>query len=426
MKVYKYNTLINQCEFDALNRREKAFNYEINQTSTYRYNGLGHRTGKTIGAKHIEDVLDITKQYHNLLQRTEGNETTAYTWDTNLLLANGNPYLIDDLGSPIRFGDEAYSYDEFGFSPTSATQPFSFTGYQTDEVAGTLYAQAREYTPQIGRFAGEDTVRGFTTVPLTLNRYSYCWNTPLNFVDLDGMLPNVDVMAGANKPANAGVSYIFYDPNIFGGHGNSIATSQAESLAEYHGYRCVSQVTLVPMPNSTPRFINFWNNHMSYNVDTVILFGHANPDEIRLHSVLNSEGEYDISATMARLTRNHLQYLNTKNIETILLLGCNMAGGDSNFARDMALLGFAQRIIASYELIWLNFTNSSVRSTGWNEIEWSWWDRLMGRAIMYAYPYPDNGFKMFSPDGTFDLIGNFFNSISELLKTADRLVDCTQ
>ena len=169
---------------------------------------MGHRTGKTIGdlelnpTKHIDDVLDITKQYHNLLQRAEGNETTAYTWDTSLLLADDKPYLIDELGSPIRFGDEAYSYDEFGFAENNSTQPFSFTGYQTDEVAGTLYAQAREYAPQIGRFTSEDihwnprnmiygdnsenTTPNLLAISQSKNLYNYVVNNPLKYIDPTG------------------------------------------------------------------------------------------------------------------------------------------------------------------------------------------------------------------------------------------------
>jgi len=32
-------------------------------------------------AKHIDDVLDLTYGYNNLLQRTEGNAVTLYIWD---------------------------------------------------------------------------------------------------------------------------------------------------------------------------------------------------------------------------------------------------------------------------------------------------------------------------------------------------------
>ena len=194
-ETHKNNVLINKYEFGAINRLEKVFNHETNESSVYRYNGLGHRTGKTIGdltlnpTKHIEDVLDLTKQYNNLLQRSEDSNTTTYTWDTNLLSSNNSHYLLDELGSPIRFRDEVLSYDEFGISQTATAQPFGFTGYQHDNIADTMYAQAREFMPNIGRFASEDLVKGIQTQPFTFNSYSYCFNQPLNLVDLDGNWP---------------------------------------------------------------------------------------------------------------------------------------------------------------------------------------------------------------------------------------------
>jgi len=148
--------------------------------------------------KNTDDVLDITKQFNNLLQRTQGNEVTAFTWDFSVLSANEHPYLLDELGTPIRFNNEIYSYDEFGLSTNSSTQPFSFTGYQHDTVANTLFAQAREYTPNTGRFVAKDLVKGNVIMPSTLNAYLYCVNSPLNLVDLNGLIPvNPEVYGNA-------------------------------------------------------------------------------------------------------------------------------------------------------------------------------------------------------------------------------------
>jgi len=175
-------SLVNQYHFGALNRLEKAVNYKTGEASIYQYNGLGHRVGRTIGAsiesmlpmdkleqltinptKQIEDTIDLTKQYHNLLQRTDGSNTTAYTWDSNVLHAvvgegdNTYQYLQDELGSPIRVMDgsgieqEIYGYDEFGVETLNtqvnsleSIQPFAYTGYQKDENSNILFAQARQ------------------------------------------------------------------------------------------------------------------------------------------------------------------------------------------------------------------------------------------------------------------------------------------
>ena len=244
-EVYQGNNLINQYHFGVLNRLEKAVNYQNQEASEYMYNGLGHRVGKTIGApvevmlptdklvtltinptKKIEDTIDLTKQYHNLLQRTEDSGTTSFTWDSNVLRAtraeddngtngeyitntgnnNYNQYLQDELGSSIRFfspnGDmeEIYSYDEFGQETINSQkdfmQPFTYTGYQRDSVANTYYAQAREYKPEAGRFTGEDIIKGQVIRPVSMNQYVYCKNNPTSLVDLNGLT--------ATRPENAG------------------------------------------------------------------------------------------------------------------------------------------------------------------------------------------------------------------------------
>ena len=55
-----------------------------------------------------------------------------------------------------------------------------------DSIAGTYFAQAREYAPEMGRFYETDLISGKITVPLTLNKYGYCFGMPMKYVDLNG------------------------------------------------------------------------------------------------------------------------------------------------------------------------------------------------------------------------------------------------
>ena len=227
-EVQKDGEVTNQYWYGSLNRLEKAMNHTKGQGAEYQYNGLGHRIGRIEGeikrevegisnvpgslkpTRQIEDVLDLTKGYHNLLQRAENQAITTYTWDSNVVSmagANGSSYYLqDELGSPLRLlredgmEQERYGYDEFGqetyFRQEQRTgrsndrmQPFTYTGYQKDEIANTYYAQMREYQPVAGRFMGEDIIKGNGVYPFTLNPYVYCWNAPLGWVDLDGRKP---------------------------------------------------------------------------------------------------------------------------------------------------------------------------------------------------------------------------------------------
>lgn len=192
--------------------------------ATYTYNGLGHRVGQKISSlipeypeKKIRYTIDMTRQYYNLLQKSEGGASQTYYWDGNVVGMESNGvekfYLQDDFGSPMHLVDiygtsqECFAFDEFGenlsTSYNNTSQTFGFTGYQTDEVGDLYYAQARRYDASVGRFVSEDKVRGFVILPYTLNHYGYCWNNPVDFVDRDGNLPTVVIGAVIGLAAGA-------------------------------------------------------------------------------------------------------------------------------------------------------------------------------------------------------------------------------
>ncbi|EGG91295.1 hypothetical protein HMPREF0491_02325 [Lachnospiraceae oral taxon 107 str. F0167] len=150
-------------------------------------------------------ILDRTRAYHNLLQNKtikRGSQAIqSYVWDFNVAyMEEGEKeftYLQDELGSTIRLleqGGESqavYGYDEFGedtYNTQGHLQPFGYTGYRYDNVADTYFAQAREYVAGVGRFAGEDWIKGNIEQPFSLNQYGYCLGNPFGLVDYDGKL----------------------------------------------------------------------------------------------------------------------------------------------------------------------------------------------------------------------------------------------
>ena len=221
-----------QYVYGALNRLEEAVN-RAGKAAKYQYNGLGHRVGKLEGTlsrgqlegldprngikaetkignlTQIHYTIDLTREYYNLLEKAEGEKRQTYFWDGNVASYEENGrqryYLQDELGSPIRIEDEtgavreSYGYGAFGedlYGNQGAMQPFGYTGYQRDKVAGTYYAQAREYQADAGRFSSQDIIGGFIEEPITINRYGYCWQNPKKYVDLDGKLPTILLGAG--------------------------------------------------------------------------------------------------------------------------------------------------------------------------------------------------------------------------------------
>lgn len=129
-------------------------------------------------------ILDFTKSYHNLLQKEEAGNTQTYIWDREAVFLEENgesySYLNDMQGSAMRLlnhgGEDmiSYRYDEFGADLTGnqgQLQPFGYTGYQKDSVAGTYYAQARKYDAWSGRFTGEDVIKGSAEVTIDGENY---------------------------------------------------------------------------------------------------------------------------------------------------------------------------------------------------------------------------------------------------------------
>lgn len=74
--------------FDAANRMSSSVDRTAGEITKayYQYNGLGHRVGQTIASGNadvtqtIRYTLDLTRQYHNLLQKTGNGLDQTYFW----------------------------------------------------------------------------------------------------------------------------------------------------------------------------------------------------------------------------------------------------------------------------------------------------------------------------------------------------------
>ena len=108
-----------------MNRLEEAVDAAGKQ-ARYQYNGLGHRVGKQEGvlpkeklekldpqrrvgmeignSRQITYTLDLTRQYYNLLERTEESQSQRYFWDGNVAAYEENGernYYSRMSGSPL-------------------------------------------------------------------------------------------------------------------------------------------------------------------------------------------------------------------------------------------------------------------------------------------------------------------------------------
>ena len=110
----------------------------------------------------------------------------------------------DHLGSTVAVSDAAgqavgrVQYDPYGEVITS-TLPVTlterlFTGQRFDSSTGLYYYNARYYDPYLGRFIQPDTLVPDPLNPQAWNRFSYCGNNPVSYVDPGGHFPWVPLL----------------------------------------------------------------------------------------------------------------------------------------------------------------------------------------------------------------------------------------
>jgi RHS repeat-associated protein len=80
------------------------------------------------------------------------------------------------------------SYYAYGATRVDGNLPtdFGFTGQRAHEVTGLIYFNARWYDPYLNRWVQPDSIVPEPGNPQALNRYSYVYNSPLNFTDPSG------------------------------------------------------------------------------------------------------------------------------------------------------------------------------------------------------------------------------------------------
>jgi RHS repeat-associated protein len=83
-------------------------------------------------------------------------------------------------------------FDAFGDVVSGSPDVYAWNdawGYRNEaHIGGLQKVGVRWYDPAIGRFLQKDPWLGSHYAPLTLNRYGYCTNNPINWIDPSGLL----------------------------------------------------------------------------------------------------------------------------------------------------------------------------------------------------------------------------------------------
>jgi RHS repeat-associated protein len=243
--------------YDAINRLEEIDDLLGTDDVAYTYDPNGNTLTKTKNGVATEFLYDIRNQlgevqqgasvlgrygydseglrilkigddgirrytYDQLSVITEANQLNAtvskydYGMDQLVRLDNQSEgrsfFHLDGLRSTVGLTNDAGGsrqstfYDAWGNERDrvgASANNFTFTGHELDEETGLVYAKARFYDSNTGRFLNQDDLLGDPGVPPSLHRYSYSMSNPVRFIDRDGrqVTTATAVISGATTAA---------------------------------------------------------------------------------------------------------------------------------------------------------------------------------------------------------------------------------
>ena len=237
----------NTYQYDALNRLVATNGYAFQ----FAYDGDGIRVKKQVNYglttyylvddRNPSGYAQVLEEYQSLNSQPS-TLNRVYNWglalinqqqiDTNTLLPSTLSYYGYDGHGSVRFLTstngtitDTYTYDAYGtlISQTfTGSQPtpnnYLYVGQQFDPDLGFYYLRARYLNPNTGRFWTMDTYAGNHEDPLSLHKYLYCQNNPVNGVDPsgnDGELEELeltgDMTAGWDMMGNLSTSKIAFN-----------------------------------------------------------------------------------------------------------------------------------------------------------------------------------------------------------------------
>ena len=113
--------------------------------------------------------------------QVRGTEVSYYHKDH----LNSSTVMTNNSGTKV----EETAYAPYGtmraFTGTAVTN-YRYTGKEIDPETNLYYYVARYYDPMMGRFITADSIVSDIYDPQDLNRYAYCRNNPMKYVDPDG------------------------------------------------------------------------------------------------------------------------------------------------------------------------------------------------------------------------------------------------
>ena len=193
--------------YNALNLLQ-SYTGEDGYTETYTYNANRLLSSVTTPEATTSLTWDILYGDGVVISETTGKNTTDYTYGleriSSLTGSTRTEYIYDARGSvaaEVSYNNAWYtfggmlawknvtskSYTPFGEQIGETVSGFGYNGEYYNAATGMVYLRARFYEPEMNRFSQKDVLRGDAVNPVSLNRYAYVQNDPVNFIDPSGM-----------------------------------------------------------------------------------------------------------------------------------------------------------------------------------------------------------------------------------------------
>jgi RHS repeat-associated protein len=174
---------------------------ELVEVGRYDYDADLQRVKRTTANEQVEYVLDERYVLQEATAAAGHPSYRRYHYGTGPLLvddAAGRRFISTDaLGSTTDLTTAAAAvasmrkYDAWGqyrndTAPATSDPKLGFTGHQYDPETGLVYARARYYDADLGRFISLDSLEGEIGDAPSLHRYAYVRQNPLRYTDPTG------------------------------------------------------------------------------------------------------------------------------------------------------------------------------------------------------------------------------------------------
>lgn len=149
------------------------------------------------------DVYGLGRVHSEQIQfRYDGDKPDVWSNETYLYDGRGSVTQIADTSGSVK---EQFRYEAFG--NMTQGQPlqdvvYGFNGEEYNPLIDAQYLRARHLDMGMSRWLTQDSWLGYEEEPRSLNRYAYCYNDAVTYVDVTGHFPAHPSVSGRPVSGN--------------------------------------------------------------------------------------------------------------------------------------------------------------------------------------------------------------------------------